>query len=198
MSGAPLLVELLCEELPPKALKRLGDAFAQGLLKGLQKREMLEGAATVRAFATPRRLGAEISAVKAASESRAIEVKLMPVSVALDASGNATPALAKKLEAAGLAGTDVATLSRRMDGKSEMLFARTTTPAMPLGPYPQLRLYPQVGSAPIRARIRIIRRIVPRLIDRLPSSPIVFRRNVRTPAWFHGVRIGASVIPSRS
>jgi glycyl-tRNA synthetase beta chain len=149
VSDAPLLVELLCEELPPKALKRLGDAFAQGLLKGLQKREMAGGDAKVRAFATPRRLGAEISAVKAASESRAIEVKLMPVAVALDASGNATPALLKKMEAAGLAGADVASFSRRMDGKSEMLFAQSRTPAMPLAQALQGALEEALAGLPI-------------------------------------------------
>lgn len=132
MTTAPLLVELFCEELPPKALKRLGDAFADGLFKSLGKREVLSAESAARAFATPRRLAAAITEVKSASEPRAVEVKLMPVAVALDASGKPTPALRKKLEAAGLADVDPARLKKRMDGKAEMLFADAKTAAVPL------------------------------------------------------------------
>ncbi|MEP7262422.1 MAG: glycine--tRNA ligase subunit beta, partial [Usitatibacter sp.] len=127
-----LLVELLCEELPPKALKRLGEAFADGVFKGLEKRGLVEEGASARMFATPRRLAVEVSAVKAASAARAAEVKLMPASVGLDASGKATPALVKKLEAAGLKDLDPSKLKRRVDGKAEMLFADAMTPAVPL------------------------------------------------------------------
>jgi glycyl-tRNA synthetase beta chain len=149
MTNATLLVELFCEELPPKALKRLGDAFAEGLQRGLAKREMLAPDHSVKAFATPRRLAASITGVKSASEPRAVEVKLMPVSVALDATGKATPALAKKLESAGLAGTDPATLKRRMDGKSEMLFADARTPATPLAQALQGALEEAIAGLPI-------------------------------------------------
>jgi len=120
---ATLLVELFCEELPPKALKRLGEAFAEGLHRGLAKREMLGPDSAARAFATPRRLAASIDRVKSASAPRAVQVKLMPAAVALDAAGRPTAALLKKLEAAGLSGTDVSKLQRRLDGKAEMLFA---------------------------------------------------------------------------
>src|SRR3954453_15903821 len=78
---------------------------------------------------------------------------------------------------------------------SRMIRMTTTTPATPLGPYPQLRLYPQVGSAPIKARMRMMRRIVPTLIDGLSSSPMMLRRNVRTPAWFHGAATSALALP---
>ena len=144
-----LLVELLCEELPPKALKRLGSAFAEGLQKGLAKRDLLAPTSTTRAFATPRRLAAAITEVRSETQAREIEVKLMPVSVALDAAGNPTPALAKKLEAAGLAGIDPAKLTRRMDGKAQMLFARSTTPAMPLAQAVQAALDEAIASLPI-------------------------------------------------
>ena len=149
MSEPVLLVELFCEELPPKALKRLGESFAEGLLKGLRKREMVEASGTARAFSTPRRLAAEIGGVKRSAEPRAVEVKLMPPTVALDAAGNATPALMKKLEAAGLAGTDVASLKRRMDGKSEMLFAEAKTPAVALAEALQGALEEAIAGLPI-------------------------------------------------
>ena len=53
--SAPLLVELLCEELPPKALLRLGEAFAKGVRDGLAKRGLVEEPADALVFATPRR-----------------------------------------------------------------------------------------------------------------------------------------------
>ena len=87
--SAPLLVELFTEELPPKALKALGSAFAQGVVSGLAKRELAANGASFRWFATPRRLAVLVADVKDASEPRAIEVKLMPVSVGLDAAGKA-------------------------------------------------------------------------------------------------------------
>jgi glycyl-tRNA synthetase beta chain len=149
VTAPALLVELLCEELPPKALERLGRAFADGIHAGLKKRGMLEGAGEMRVFATPRRLGVSIAGVKAASEARATEMKLMPVAVGLDASGNVTPALAKKLDAAGLAGLDPARLKRRMDGKSEMLFADATVAAVPLAQALQGALDDAIASLPI-------------------------------------------------
>lgn len=147
--AASLLIELLCEELPPKALERLGKAFAEGIHAGLRKRGMLEGSGEARTFATPRRLGVCIPGVKAVSEARATEVKLMPVTVGLDPSGNATPALAKKLEAAGLAGLEPTKLKRRMDGKSEMLFADATVAAVPLAQALQGALDEAIAGLPI-------------------------------------------------
>ena len=144
-----LLVELFCEELPPRALRRLGDAFADGVFKGLQKRGLLQPASAARAFATPRRLAVAITATRAASEPKQVELKLMPVAVALGADGRPTAALAKKLEAAGLAGADPATFKRRVDGKAEMLFADATTPATPLAEALQGALDEAIAGLPI-------------------------------------------------
>ena len=147
--SAPLVVELLCEELPPKALARLGTAFATGLRDGLAKRGLVEEPSEALVFATPRRLAMGLRRVRAAAEPRAIEVKLMPVSVALDASGNPTPALQKKLQAAGLAGADVSRFKRRVDGKSETLFADSMTPAVPLAQALQEALDETLAALPI-------------------------------------------------
>ncbi len=147
--SAGLLVELFCEELPPKALKRLGEAFAEGIFQGLRKRELLAPGSAARPFATPRRLAVSITAVRAASEPRTVEVKLMPVGVALDAQGKPTPALAKKLAAAGLSGADPSTFHRRLDGKAQMLFADATTPAVALGEALQAALDEALAALPI-------------------------------------------------
>ena len=148
MNGATLLVELLCEELPPKALQRLSVAFADGIRQGLEKRGLLEGR-ELRLFATPRRLAVELARVRAMSEPKTVEVKLMPVSVGLDASGRPTPALEKKLQAVGLARIDPARFKRRVDGKAEALFVDIETPALPLEKALQESLDETLAALPI-------------------------------------------------
>ena len=126
MSTANLLVELFVEELPPKALKHLGQAFARVLLEQLQAQGLAGADAQVTDFASPRRLAAHVTSVLAQAADKAVQQKLMPVSVGLDASGQATPALLKKLQALGADLSDpaaaVAALKRAPDGKAEALF----------------------------------------------------------------------------
>ena len=126
MSAQHLLVELFVEELPPKALRQLGDAFAQVLAAQLQAQGLADGKSVVTAYATPRRLAAHVTHVAPKAADRAVRQKLMPVSVGLDAQGQATPALMKKLQALGVAPSDaarvVAGLQRESDGKAEVLF----------------------------------------------------------------------------
>ena len=97
-----LLVELLVEELPPKSLRKLGEAFANGLFESLKNQGLTLDNATVTAFATPRRLAAHVMYVKDKADDKQISQKLMPANVGLDANGKATPALIKKLQSLGL------------------------------------------------------------------------------------------------
>ncbi len=120
-----LLVELFVEELPPKALKALSEAFASELASGLVKRQLKQDAGDRNAFATPRRLAAHLPGVAERADDRADEVKVMPVSVGL-LDGRPTPALLKKLASLGTDESAVATLSRRVDGKAETLFLKRT------------------------------------------------------------------------
>ena len=118
----PLLVELQVEELPPKALARLGAAFADAIVAGLRAESLVGDGVPVVPFASPRRLAVRIDAVAARAADRSVSHKLMPTSVGFSTAGEATPALAKKLAALG-AGLDVLPrLQRRVDGKSETLF----------------------------------------------------------------------------
>lgn len=126
MNTAPLLVELFVEELPPKALQKLGDAFASVLRDQLVALELADASAQLTAYASPRRLAAHLSAVRAQAPDKAISQKLMPVSVGLDANGQATPALLKKLSALGADASAVAQLKRAPDGKAEVLFYEST------------------------------------------------------------------------
>ena len=146
---APLLVELFTEELPPKALGRLGEAFAAGIEAGLRKRGFLEEGSGCTVYATPRRLAASLTGVRAATAPRSVEVKLMPVAVGLGPDGKPTPALLKKLAASGLEGFDPAGLKRRVDGKAETLFADTLAPSVPLVQGLQAALEEALAGLPI-------------------------------------------------
>lgn len=121
MTAAPLLVELFCEELPPKALNSLGIAFANLISQGLSKRDFLVGHKEVTSFASPRRLGVLVSDVLAESPDQPFTERLMPVSVGLDQNGNATTALQKKMAAKHLSHVSVSDLKREGEGKSEQL-----------------------------------------------------------------------------
>ncbi|MDR2506901.1 MAG: glycine--tRNA ligase subunit beta [Candidatus Accumulibacter sp.] len=120
--NATLLVEILTEELPPKALARLGEAFRDGLIDGLARCRLVSGTPESAWFATPRRLAVLVRDVADAAADRIVEEKIMPVSVAFDAEGKPTAALEKKLGARGILLSGIARFERRPDGKSEALF----------------------------------------------------------------------------
>lgn len=126
MSQQNLLVELFVEELPPKALKKLGEAFSNTLFETLKLQGLSADDSVVTSFATPRRLAAHITVIAAQAKDKQISQKLMPVSVGLDANGNATPALIKRLNGMGLDEAAVSQLSKQMDGKNEALFLEVT------------------------------------------------------------------------
>lgn len=127
-----LLIELRTEELPPKALVKLGAAFAAGIEQGLKSRDFLDADSVVTPFATPRRLAVSITGVRATSPDKSIREKVLPVSVALDAAGNPTAPLAKKLAAMGRADVTVAQLERAQDGKAESFYYSYTADGSPL------------------------------------------------------------------
>src|ERR671925_156359 len=93
----PLLVELHTEELPPKALKALSEAFAEGLYSGLRARNYLAADSEAKAFGAPRRLAVLIRNVAALSPDEPLKSKLMPFAVAIGADSKPTAAFLKKL-----------------------------------------------------------------------------------------------------
>ena len=122
MTARNLLVELFVEELPPKALKHLGEAFAGALAVSLRQSGLAPDDSTVTAYASPRRMAAHLTGVLAVAADRPLVQKLMPVSVGLDPQGKPTPALLKKLAALGADASVVAGLRREGEGKAESLF----------------------------------------------------------------------------
>ncbi len=149
MSTQNLLVELFVEELPPKALKKLGEAFAQLLADSLKAQGLAAQTAAVTDFASPRRLAVHVVAVLAEAADKVITQKLMPVSVGLDASGNATPALIKRLNGMGLDESAVAQLTKQMDGKNEALFLDVTQKGVALKDGLQIALNEAIAKLPI-------------------------------------------------
>ncbi|MHA6198133.1 glycine--tRNA ligase subunit beta [Pseudomonas wadenswilerensis] len=90
MSAQDFLVELGTEELPPKALATLGDAFLAGIEKGLQAAGLNYSAKHV--YAAPRRLAVLIRDLDTQQPDRSINVDGPPRQAAFDADGNPTQA----------------------------------------------------------------------------------------------------------
>jgi glycyl-tRNA synthetase beta chain len=129
-----LLVELFVEELPPKALKRLGEEFGARLFDGLKAQGLTTDHSVVTPYATPRRLAAHVSAVLAVAADEEVLRKVMPVAVALDTAGKPTVALRKALAKLGrealadrwpdaVDGSDH--LFEGADGKAQVLYLRS-------------------------------------------------------------------------
>jgi glycyl-tRNA synthetase beta chain len=144
-----LLIELQTEELPPKALVKLGAAFANGIANGLKARDFLEGDSSVTTYATPRRLAVSITNVRATSPDKTIREKILPVTVALDKEGKPTAPLAKKLAALGFPDLGVEDLERAQDGKAESFFYTYTAPGSQLADGLQPVLEETVAKLPI-------------------------------------------------
>ncbi|MBU1236765.1 MAG: glycine--tRNA ligase subunit beta [Gammaproteobacteria bacterium] len=151
MSTKNLLVELFIEELPPKALKKLGEAFVETVAVSLVQQDLVDRNELSRAisFASPRRLAIYLPKVLSQAEDRGVIQKLMPVSVGLDANGNATPVLLKKLAALGADASVLPRLRRQMDGKAEALFLDSVVPGATLAAGLQTALEVALSGLPI-------------------------------------------------
>jgi len=149
MTTKNLLVELFVEELPPRALKKLGEAFAGTLSEALKTQGLATGESCTTSFASPRRLAVHVSKVAAQAADKPVSHKLMPVNVALDAAGQATPALLKKLAVLGLDASVLPQLKRAPDGKAEALFFDTVVAGATLAAGLQKALDEALAKLPI-------------------------------------------------
>lgn len=148
-----LLVELLTEELPPKVLSKLGDAFAAAILHGLTQRSLVDADAKIVAYASPRRLAVNIEGVHAVAMDKQIREKVLPLSVALDKEGKPTAPLTKKLAALALtAGRESiawSELERASDGKAESFYFSYTAKGESLATGLQTTLEESIAKLPI-------------------------------------------------
>jgi glycyl-tRNA synthetase beta chain len=177
-----LLIELQTEELPPKALVKLGAAFAAGIVNGLTARGFLDAGSVATPYATPRRLAVSITHVRATSPDKQLRDKILPVSVALDAQGNASAPLQKKLAAMGFSHVTVADLERAQDGKAESFFYSHTAAGSALSASLQDVVAESVAKLPI-----------PKVMtyQRPDGASVQFVRPVRSLMALHG----ADVLP---
>ncbi|MDE2394143.1 MAG: glycine--tRNA ligase subunit beta [Burkholderiales bacterium] len=149
MDHSNLLVELFVEELPPKALKRLGESFAALLAASLRDQGLAPADAAVTSYATPRRLAVHVAGVAPRAPDRELSHKLMPVAVGLAPDGAPTPALLKKLAALGSDASALPRLRRQGDGKAEALFLDQLVSGASLAEGLQKALAEAVAKLPI-------------------------------------------------
>ena len=143
-----LLVELFTEELPPKTLRQLGEAFGEGILNWLARAQLKDrNPRGTRFFATPRRLAVLIPDVMAKAADRSESKKLMPAKVAFDADGRPSAALAKRLEKEGAAADF--RLERKLEGNAEYVFLNQTIPGITLADGLQIALREALAKLPI-------------------------------------------------
>jgi len=147
--SATLLIEVLTEELPPKSLRRLGDAFSEGIFAALKAAGLASESSIVTSFATPRRLAVQISDIQNIAPDHPVREKLLPTSIAFDAAGKAAPPLLKKLGALGYPDIDITTLEKSGEGKNEALYLNVIAKGAALEQTAQVALEQTLGKLPI-------------------------------------------------
>ena len=111
-----LLIELLTEELPPKALNNLGNHFAQSIAEGLEKAQLIDGATQYTAYASPRRLAVSVANVKPVQADQHVVRKGVSV-----AAGMKDGVPTKALEGfARSCGVEIGSLKIIHDGKQDV------------------------------------------------------------------------------
>ena len=152
--SANLLIEIFTEELPPKSLRRLGEAFSQGTFNGLKGVGLTSPSSLVTGFATPRRLAVFISDVLSQAPDYPVREKLLPTSIAFDANGKATAPLLKKLNSLGYPEVDISSLEKAGEGKNEALYLNVVAKGAAIEPSVQTILEQTLNQLPIAKMMR--------------------------------------------
>ena len=108
MSAENLLVEIGTEELPPKSLRKLAEAFAANLTAELESLELAHQG--VSWYASPRRLGLQVKALDAKQQDKEVEKRGPATKAAFDAEGNPTKAAMGWARGCGIEVKDAQTL----------------------------------------------------------------------------------------
>jgi glycyl-tRNA synthetase beta chain len=127
-----LLIELLTEELPPKALQNLSNTFANEIFAALREQQLAGEDSVCTPYATPRRLALTVTHVAAQQPDRSIERKGPAVAAGLDAAGKPSKALEGFMRSAGVSFEQ---LQKVQDGKAEYFMARIEQKGKPLAAY---------------------------------------------------------------
>jgi len=148
-STQDLLIELGTEELPPKALKKLSDAFTGGIVDGLKKAGFEID--VVESFAAPRRLAVLIKNVAASQPDRNVERKGPALKAAYDADGNPTKAV---MGFARSCGVEVSELQQQETDKGVWLIFKATEKGRALSELIEDIINQSLAKLPIPKRMR--------------------------------------------
>jgi glycyl-tRNA synthetase beta chain len=177
-----LLIELLTEELPPKSLRRLSEAFAKGVFAALKDKDFVAEGAAAEPFATPRRLAVRVAHVLAKQPERVVERKGPSLAVALDAAGKPTPAL---LGFARSCSTEVTKLERKRDDKGEYFLHRAKRKGEPLAKHLAALVEETLKQLPVAKLMR------------WGDSDAQFVRPVHGLVLLHGARVVPGMVLGR-
>ena len=169
-----LLIELLTEELPPKALEKLSTTFAGEVFAALKEQALLDEASVCTPYCTPRRLAVSITRVSEQQADRVIERKGPAVAAGLDAAGKPTKALEGFMRSANVT---LAQLQRSGAGKAECFVARVEQKGKSLDEYLSAIIAQALKKLP-----------VPKLM-RWGDSDVQFVRPVHGLTVLHGSRV---------
>ncbi len=147
----PLLIEIGCEELPPKSLDELTDAFANGICAGLSKRGIAADVANAKKYNSPRRLAVIVPCVGSAQPDQNVERRGPAVNAALDASGQPTKAL---LGFASSCGVSVDQLEKLQSDKGAWFVHRAQQAGKPVAALMQEIIAEALASLPIPKLMR--------------------------------------------
>ncbi len=149
MTAADFLVEIGTEELPPKSLRALKDAFAENLKAVMSDARIAHG--NVHAYASPRRLAVLMEKLSRQQEDQTTSQKGPPTNLAFDADGNPLPpatAFARKC------GVDVSELGRITTNKGEWLSCELAEKGRPAAELVPALLEKALAALPIPRRMR--------------------------------------------
>jgi len=149
MSQDDLLIELGSEELPPKALSKLSQAFTSGIVDGLRKAGFEIN--DVESFATPRRLAVLINNISASQPDRKVERKGPSLKAAFDSDGKATKAV---IGFARSCGVEVADLQQQKTDKGIWLVFKNTEKGHQLADLIEDIINQSISRLPIPKRMR--------------------------------------------
>jgi glycyl-tRNA synthetase beta chain len=147
--AADFLVEIGTEEMPPRALPELKDAFAAHLALALERERLAHG--EVRAYASPRRLALIVAELALAQEDREQELRGPPLAAAFDAKGDPTRAARAFAERCGV---EVGELGRTASPKGEWLSFRSVEPGQPAAALLPALVQDALDALPVQRRMR--------------------------------------------
>ena len=169
-----LLIELLTEELPPKALERLSISFADDVFAALRGQGLAGEDSVCTPFATPRRLALTVTHVASQQPDRMIERKGPAAAAARDADGNISKALEGFMRSAGVVYEQLRLVH---DGKADYYAASIAQKGKSLDEY-----LPEMVSQALK------KLPIPKLM-RWGDSEHQFVRPVKSLVLMHGERV---------